>query len=86
MSQTLSSGHRKYTAILETLVKDAVCRVECKLADASTIMNGVKKEKGKWKDKNKWPKGKALDIQIIDETDYKGLIFRMKLDTSVNNL
>lgn len=86
MSQVLSSGKTKYTPILEKLVRESICRVECKLAEITTIMNGVKKEKGKWKDKDRWPKGMALKIDIIDEDKYKGLTFRMITDTSVNNL
>lgn len=86
MSQLISSGRRKYTDILEELVKQGICRVQCRLAETMTISTGVKKEKGMWKKKNKWPKGKALKIDIIDEDKYKGLTFRMILDTSVNNL
>jgi hypothetical protein len=86
MSQVLSSGRRKYTAILEQLVEKAVCRVECKLSDARTIIDGAKKEKMKWKQSAKWPKGQALKIDIVDEDKYKGVTFRMITDTSINNL
>ena len=86
MNQILISGRRKYTAILDKLVNEACCRIECKLVDARTIIDGVKKEKVHWVKKKKWPKGQALKIDIIDETDYKGITFRMILDTSVNNL
>lgn len=86
MTQLIASGRRKYSAILEKLISDSFCRVECKLVDARTIIDGVKKEKVKWKAKSKWPEGKALKIDIVDESDYKGITFRMILDTSVNNL
>ncbi len=86
MTQLIATGRRKYSAILEQLIEKSLCRVECKLADVRTIIDGVKKEKVKWKHKEKWPKGKALKIDIVDESDYKGITFRMILDTSVNNL
>lgn len=87
MSNTiLSSGKRKYAPILEALVTKAVCKVECKLTEAKTIIDGVKKEKVKWKAKAKWPKGQALEIDIVDTPEHKGVTFRMVLDTSVNNL
>lgn len=86
MSQVLSSGKRKYTAILDKLVTEAVCRVQCNLADARTIIDGVKKEKVRWNKKKRWPSGKALKIDIVDTEDYKGITFRAVLDTSVNNL
>jgi len=85
-SQILSSGRRKYTAILDKLVVETICRVECKLADARTIIDGVKKEKVFWNKKKRWPKGQALKIDIVDEETYKGITFRMITDTSVNNL
>lgn len=86
MTQPLSSGKRKYYAILEKLVNEAVCKVECKLAEAKTIIDGVKKEKVKWKSKNKWPEGQALKIDIVDTKEHQGITFRRVLDTSVNNL
>lgn len=85
-SQILSSGRRKYTPILEKLVATALCKVECALVDAKTIIEGVKKEKVSWKKKGRWPKGKALKIEIVDDPTYKGIQFQMILDTSVNNL
>lgn len=86
VSQALSSGRRKYTAILEELVTKSFCRVSCDLADSRTIIDGVKKEKVKWKKRKRWPDGQALKIDIIDDKDNKGISFRRVLDTSVNNL
>lgn len=82
MSQVLSSGRRKYTAILEELVNKAFCRISCTHLDSRTIIDGVKKEKVVWVKKNRWPKGKALTIKIEDD----GITFRSVLDTSINNL
>lgn len=87
MSQTLSSGRRKYTSIIEALLTSSVCKIACDLADSRTIIDGVKKEKVKWNKKKKWPQGKALKIIINnDESEAKGITFRMVTDTSVNNL
>lgn len=77
---------RKYTPILQKLVSDALCRVECKLVEARTIIEGVKKEKVRWNKKQRWPKGKALEIEIIESEEYNGILFKMVTDTSVNNL
>jgi len=85
-SQILTSGRRKYSPIIEELIAKAVCRIQCELADARTIIDGVKKEKVKWNKKKRWPKGQALKIDIVNEESYKGITFRMILDTSVNNL
>jgi hypothetical protein len=86
MSQVLSSGRRKYTAILEELINKAVCRVECKLAEAVTIINGVKKEKVKINRAKKWPKGQAIKIDVVDTADFKGILFKRVEDTSIRNL
>jgi hypothetical protein len=82
MSQVLSSGRRKYSAILETLVEKALCRVKCTHLDTRTIIDGVKKEKVKWVKRKRWPSGKALKIDIEDD----GILFKSILDTSINNL
>jgi hypothetical protein len=82
MSQVLSSGRRKYTAILEELLAKAFCRVECTHLDTRTIIDGVKKEKVKWVKRQRWPKGKALKIDI----EANGVLFKSVLDTSINNL
>lgn len=81
-----SSGRRKYTAILEDLVAHGFSRVACDLVYARTIVDGVKKEKVMWVKRAKWPKGKALKIDIIDEKEYKGLLIKMIEDLSINNL
>ncbi len=81
-----SSGRRKYTAILEDLVAHGFSRVACELIYARTIVDGVKKEKVLWVKRSKWPKGKALKIDIIDEKEYKGLLIKMIEDLSINNL
>lgn len=82
-AQVLSSGRRKYTAILEELVSlKAFCRVACTHLDTRTIIDGVKKEKVKWVKNKRWPKGKALKIDIEKE----GILFKSVLDTSINNL
>jgi hypothetical protein len=81
-SQILSSGRRKYTAILEALVQRGRCQVECTMLDTKTITEGVKKEKVKWKKKARWPSDKALKIDIVPT----GILFTAILDTSVNNL
>lgn len=86
MSQVLSSGRRKYTDILDKLVSQQVCKVECRLADARTIIDGVKKEKVKWVKRKAWPAGRALKIDIVETPAHTGVSFRMILDTSVNNL
>src|SRR6266850_6460763 len=55
-AQVLSSGRRKYTAILEELVSlKAFCRVACTHLDTRTIIDGVKKEKVKWVKNKRWP-------------------------------
>jgi len=77
---------RKYFPILRKLTEEQVCKIECELKDSRTIIDGVKKEKVKWVTRKWWPQGKALKIDIVDEKDYKGITFRMILDTSVNNL
>jgi len=81
-----SAGTRKYTAILADLTSKGFCRVACELKDAPTIMAGVKKEKVAWNKAGKWPKGRALKIDVIDTIDWEGLSFRMIEDTSINNL
>lgn len=86
MSQVQPKTQRKYVPILETLIIKAICRVACELTEAGTIMDGVKKEKVKWVKANKWPIGKALRMDVVDTKEYKGVEFKMVLDTSVNNL
>lgn len=82
MSKLLSSGGRKYTAILEKLVTEGKCSVECARTDTTTIINGVKKEKVVWSHKKKVPKDKKLKTEVTD----KGIDFKLVLDTSINNL
>lgn len=80
------SQPRKYAPILEELIKKCICRVQCELTEAVTIMHGVKKEKVKWVKDNSWPKGQALKMDVVDTKDYKGVEFKMILDTSINNI
>lgn len=77
---------RKYSDIMETLTKTGRCRITCRLVEAPTISAGVKKEKVQWKKQDKWPKGKAIKIQLIDEPTKEGILFLMVEDTSINNL
>lgn len=86
MSQLLPKTQRKYVPILEELIVKAICRVACELTEAVTIMHGVKKEKVKWVKAKKWPEGQALKMDVVDTKEYKGVEFKMVLDTSVNNL
>lgn len=86
MSQSPAKTTRKYAPILAELIAKAICRVDCALTETATIMHGVKKEKVKWKAAGKWPKGQAIKMEVVDNKDYKGVEFKMILDTSVNNL
>jgi len=59
-AQVSSSGNRKYTAIWQRLKNSPHrCEVRTNHKDSATVINGVKKEKAK--DKNKLPH-KRLDI------------------------
>lgn len=75
----LSSGVRKYTPIWQKLKAEGVCIIKCPREDTLIIARGVAKERGK--DKNR-PKDKILVTTVTDT----GITFRLKEDTSINNL
>lgn len=58
------------------------CETSCSRMDTTTIINGVKKEKVLWTKNGKCPEDKRLDVEVTDT----GIIFKLVLDTSINNL
>jgi len=73
------NGPRKYSPIWLKIKTEGYCKVKCPREDTVTIIQGVKKEKVK--DKNK-PKGKTLKIEVTEV----GVEFILANDTSINNL
>ena len=78
----LTSGKRKYVPILEALIAEGKCIVQCIPEHFRTIMDGVKKEKVVWVKRGKWPDGKAMKI----EPGHDHIEFKMVTDTSIRNL
>jgi len=73
------NGPRKYSPIWLKIKTSGFCKVHCPREDTITVVQGVKKEKVK--DKNR-PKGKTLQIKVTEV----GVEFTLATDTSINNL
>lgn len=84
------SGGRKYSTVWKNLKTLGFCELKTTHGDTLTIVNGVKKEKNK--DKNR-PKDKILKIdtteipnEIAGQPSIIKILFRLVEDTSINNL
>lgn len=85
-----SANGRKYSVIWNNLKTFGLCSLKTTHVDSLTIINGVKKEKNK--DKNR-PKNKVLKIdteeipsKIAGEPSEIKVHFRLIEDTSINNI
>lgn len=79
LTQRVRSTQRKYTPLWNKLKEKGEVAVKCSRQDTMTIITGLAKEKVQ--DKKKDPQ-KILRNELTEE----GIIFRLVLDTSVNNL
>lgn len=78
---SIASPRRKYTELWKTIKVNGMkpTHIRCERRDTVTVMNGVKKEK--LQDKSK-EKDKILDCE---PTEF-GVTFKLKEDTSINNI
>lgn len=80
---------RKYAPIWDAIKKNKHATIKCDYKDIYTIIQGVKKEKGK---DDKRPRGFLLTTQLTDIKDPVtgvmscGIEFKLIEDTSIRNL